>query len=171
MNLYKGFTIIELIVVIAIIAVLTGVVLSSVNGYMNKAKVAASKAQIQQLTKYTTMYYEANGSMAGFCSDITSLNILQSLKKAAGNKTWSVSCADSTTGYMSFDPDPWTVYARPLPPVACSDSAMAFFMISGLPTDLVSSGCLCGSVKAGGDNNINVNVCPVLTTNTGCLCQ
>ena len=46
MKKQKGFTIIELIVVIAIIAVLAAVVLLNVTGYINKGKDAASKAEM-----------------------------------------------------------------------------------------------------------------------------
>ncbi|MFA6190150.1 MAG: prepilin-type N-terminal cleavage/methylation domain-containing protein [Candidatus Staskawiczbacteria bacterium] len=45
----KGFTIIELIVVIAIIAVLAGIVLVNVTQYINKSKDAAIKANLRQI--------------------------------------------------------------------------------------------------------------------------
>ncbi|MCX6718699.1 MAG: prepilin-type N-terminal cleavage/methylation domain-containing protein [Candidatus Staskawiczbacteria bacterium] len=49
MNKSKGFTIIELIVVIAIIAVLAAIVLVNVTGYINKGKDAAAQGNLASL--------------------------------------------------------------------------------------------------------------------------
>ena len=46
-----GFTIIELIVVIAIISVLAAIVLPNVSGYLQKAKTAAAVSEIRELQK------------------------------------------------------------------------------------------------------------------------
>jgi len=57
----KGFTIIELIVVIAIIAVLAGIVLVNVQGYMAKAKNAKRNSDIASYVKAFQIYYTDNG--------------------------------------------------------------------------------------------------------------
>ena len=49
MNKLKGFTIIELIVVIAIIAILASIVLINVTGYLNKSKDSAMKENMHTL--------------------------------------------------------------------------------------------------------------------------
>ncbi|MCX6721887.1 MAG: prepilin-type N-terminal cleavage/methylation domain-containing protein, partial [Candidatus Staskawiczbacteria bacterium] len=49
MNKQKGFTIIELIVVIAIIAVLAGIVLVNVTSYINKSRNAAVKGNLSTM--------------------------------------------------------------------------------------------------------------------------
>jgi prepilin-type N-terminal cleavage/methylation domain-containing protein len=63
----KGFTIIELIVVIAIIAILAAIVIINITAYIQKAKVAAINATLDQISKAAAAYYATNGSYAGFC--------------------------------------------------------------------------------------------------------
>lgn len=60
----KGFTIIELIVVIAIIAVLAGIVLISVSAYTMKSKDASIKSMLSNLYSVATIYYEKNGTFS-----------------------------------------------------------------------------------------------------------
>ena len=58
----KGFTIIELIVVIAIVAVLATIIITSVNQFQAKARDAKRKADISQIVKGLGMYYILHGS-------------------------------------------------------------------------------------------------------------
>jgi len=71
-NIKKGFTIIELIVVVAIIAILAAVVMFGVTQYINKSKIAAVKVELDQISKAAVIYYGENGSMANFCGETTS---------------------------------------------------------------------------------------------------
>jgi type II secretion system protein G len=59
----RGFTIIELIVVIAIISLLASIVLTNVNGYMAKARDAKRMSDIDQISKALYMYYAQNSNM------------------------------------------------------------------------------------------------------------
>lgn len=70
MQKQKGFTIIELIVVIAIIAVLAGIILVSVTQYNVKAKNAAIKAQMKEYYIAQTQNYERDGYYS-YCMDNT----------------------------------------------------------------------------------------------------
>jgi len=65
MNKQKGFTIIELIVVIAIIAVLAAIVLVNVTGYINKAKDAGIKGNMSGMITNAATYFEENSTDAG----------------------------------------------------------------------------------------------------------
>lgn len=61
MQRQKGFTIIELIVVIAIIAILAAVVMINVNGYLAKARNAKRVAEVGEYIKALSLYYADNG--------------------------------------------------------------------------------------------------------------
>ncbi|MBM3206172.1 MAG: prepilin-type N-terminal cleavage/methylation domain-containing protein [Candidatus Staskawiczbacteria bacterium] len=62
----KGFTIIELLVVVAIIAVLAAIVLVNVTQYINKGKDAAIKGNMATILTNMAVWYDQNGSYAGF---------------------------------------------------------------------------------------------------------
>jgi general secretion pathway protein G len=57
----KGFTIVELIVVVATIAVLAAIVLTNVNQYTAKARDAKRMTDLKQIRIALQMYYEQNG--------------------------------------------------------------------------------------------------------------
>ena len=58
----KGFTIIELIVVIAIIAVLSAIVMTNVTAYQKKARNAQRLAEVKSYATAFEIAYENNGS-------------------------------------------------------------------------------------------------------------
>ena len=62
----KGFTIIELIVVIAIIAVLATIVLVNVTQYINKGKDAAAQGNLASLLTNSATFIDGGGTYAGF---------------------------------------------------------------------------------------------------------
>jgi prepilin-type N-terminal cleavage/methylation domain-containing protein len=65
MNKQKGFTIIELIVVIAIIAVLAAIVLVNVTSYINKSKNAAVKGNMATILTNSAVYFDTNPASTG----------------------------------------------------------------------------------------------------------
>src|SRR5437667_14039 len=65
----KGFTIIELLVVVAIIAVLAAIVLVNVTQYINKGKDAAIKGNMATILTNMAVYYDANGNYTSFAAD------------------------------------------------------------------------------------------------------
>jgi len=73
MNKSKGFTIIELIVVIAIIAVLAAIVLVNVTQYISKSRNAGIQSNLSVLQTNAASYFEANSGVfgSGFTADTT----------------------------------------------------------------------------------------------------
>jgi len=88
----KGFTLIEIIVVIAIIAVLSSVILFSVTQYINKSKDSNIAGNLAVLVPAGEVYYNGNNksSYAGFCSSNVIINAISQmpvkLQDFCGNK-------------------------------------------------------------------------------------
>jgi prepilin-type N-terminal cleavage/methylation domain-containing protein len=80
----KGFTIIELIVVIAIIAVLAAIVLVNVTQYINKGKDAAAEGNLATLLTNSAIYYDSHGNYDGFQSDPSWLSVAQEIVNNLG---------------------------------------------------------------------------------------
>jgi len=57
----KGFTLIELIVAIAIIGILAGIVVAGATGYINKAKIARANVDASNIGKALTLFYAEYG--------------------------------------------------------------------------------------------------------------
>ncbi|MEK7664363.1 MAG: type II secretion system protein [Patescibacteria group bacterium] len=64
----KGFTIIELLVAVAIVAVLSTIVLFNVVQYGNKGKNAAINGNLSTMITNAAIYVDANGNYTGFCT-------------------------------------------------------------------------------------------------------
>jgi len=73
----KGFTIIELIIVIAVITILASIVLINVTAYLSQSKDAAIKGNMASIISNAAAYFESNsgsytdtaGTDTGFCGD------------------------------------------------------------------------------------------------------
>lgn len=66
----KGFTLVELIVVVAIIGVLSAILIPSMMGYVKKTKYATANANAKEifnnLSSYATQMYVSKGITGGF---------------------------------------------------------------------------------------------------------
>ncbi len=98
----RGFTLIEIMVVVVIISVLIGLVAPNIMGRVDEAKVTAAKADIATMSQALDMYRIDNGS---YPSTEQSLQAL--VEKPSGTpepRNWSPS------GYMKkkeLPKDPW----------------------------------------------------------------
>ena len=80
MNYSKAFTLIELIVTIAIIAVLSAIVLVGVTGYISKGKDSAVSGSLSTLIPAGEVYYNGNvNSYSGFCNPLTTGTVFKNV--------------------------------------------------------------------------------------------
>ena len=97
----KGFTIIELLVVVAIIAVLTGIVLVNVTQYINRGKDSSVQGNLSSILVNAAIFYDnpalGNGTYTGLCGNATITVPLAAANKAYnGDVTPVVTDCNST---------------------------------------------------------------------------
>lgn len=94
-HLAQGFTILELLVVIAVIAVLAAIVLVNVTQYINKGNNAAIKANLATILTNSATYFETQHDYASFCTSSGYTNPAAAIAQAGGSPICNVS--DDTT--------------------------------------------------------------------------
>ena len=103
MNKTKGFTIIELIVVIAIIAVLAAIVMVNVTQYLNKGKDAAIQGKLSGILTDAAQIYDDTGSYATVCTNATVAAALAAADAAYDGNTTANQVTDcNASGTSSF---------------------------------------------------------------------
>ena len=110
-----GFTIIELLIVIAIIAALAAIVLANITSYLNSGKNSAIKGNLDTVLKSGAGYYESNSNYGvdattNFCTSsyftnpraaITNIGETATCNVDASYTAW---CACSTMKVTSAEP-------------------------------------------------------------------
>ena len=95
----RGFTLMELLVVVAIIGILAAIVMVSLNTARNKGKNGAVKAQMAQLRSAAEMFSEDNsGSFTGWCADGETAKISAGVVNSGGA---SFSCNESSSAWAA----------------------------------------------------------------------
>ena len=105
LNKSKGFTIIELIVVIAIIAILAAVIITNVSQYTTKSRDTAAMEDLNTLSNAGLKYYTANSNYDNFfyTTDNTLSPDYFTVSTALTNMSYSIStsCAGGSTNCVS----------------------------------------------------------------------
>ena len=147
----KGFTLIELIVVIAIIAILSGVVLLGVTKYINIWKDSSLKGNLSVLITDGETFYNNNGNSYNAGTDATNF-----CKSNAVNNAWAQISNEPDISDENCNPTPdgtaWAACAQEFSNTSnyyCVDSTGAHEEV-------------CGSSCSG-----SLTQCP-LPANTGC---
>jgi prepilin-type N-terminal cleavage/methylation domain-containing protein len=142
----KGFTLVELLVSITIMAVLSGIILFGVTQYINKSKDSNIYANLAILIPAGEVYYNAENASAGdgyhgFCASSVVSNAKNQIPiNSIGNTgctnagTAGLCCAeDSSNNYQS-----WAACVREF-----TNSAKAYCVDSrGVKKDIDNSACL-----------------------------
>ncbi len=93
-NARKGFTILELMVVVVIVAVLTAIVLSNISQYVNRGKNSSIKGNLTSVFTNSAVYFDANANYNVFCNTSYVLTAQASIAKSNGGAagTWNCTC-------------------------------------------------------------------------------
>jgi len=82
----KGFTIIELIVVVSIIGVLATIVLTNASSYKGKAKDVVIKEDMNNFFHLAQEYFDSHGNYGGFCNDNSTQVLFDAIPAYEGKK-------------------------------------------------------------------------------------
>lgn len=129
----KGFTIIELVVVIAIIAVLAAIVLINVAGYINKGKDATIKANMHTVQTTVIATNSQNGGTwaAPTTSDYTNVTAWFTANSVTYSPLWTTGGFCATAVLKETSAGTW-----------CVDST-GYSGLVGAATDCASSDYTC----------------------------
>lgn len=106
----RGFTIIELIVVISIISVLAGIVATNVFKYIIRGKDSSVRSEMAQLSAFGLIYFEKNNSYSSFCDAVETQPFFMKIADFVGNvpvvcnngvNKWKSCCVDDSHGNVS----------------------------------------------------------------------
>jgi prepilin-type N-terminal cleavage/methylation domain-containing protein len=119
-NKNKGFTLIELLVVISIIALLSAIVLASLNSARMKGRVASVQVAIDQTKKALQLYWVDNG---GFPEDVQDLvaGYIGEVDESIMDYIPSGCTGEICDSYSIWDPSTVSVASWNLAVAHCSD--------------------------------------------------
>lgn len=109
-NRRRGFTIVELLIVIVVIAILAAIVIVAYTGIQNKAHAAAAQAASNTITKLLTNSYTLNGTYPADLSTINNGSPMPSTDGStyvyhpgAGNSSYCVTVTNGGASYKVTD--------------------------------------------------------------------
>ena len=103
----RGFTIVELLIVVVVISILTAITIVAYNGITNRAKTAALQSALNQAVKKINLYaiengdnYPATASDAGLF-DTADVSYAYEKNNAASPKAYCITTTSSSMSYFS----------------------------------------------------------------------
>lgn len=126
----RGFTIVELLIVVVVIAILAAITIVAYNGVQNKARAASLQSNLSQIYKKAEYYNQTNGR---YPTDLSEINFT-----ADGSVTFQYlpNSAVNPTAYCA----------------AASTVSMSYTLSSTASTPVLGGCSLSGGVIASGDN-------------------
>ncbi len=158
----QGFTIVELIVVIAVIAVLAAIIMANVTGYIGKSRDTSAKSSANQISTMATDYILNSGTASNLCASSSVTNLADSVKHYSSSYTFY--CYDPASSYI--------VYKQKENPLIASASAQTG------SDDLLGSDDIFDDEEDGTTGSGNANCSSLdwyayvsgLNSSTGCWC-
>lgn len=99
----RGFTIVELLIVVVVIAILASITIVSYNGIQNRAKAAATQQNVSQAVKKINLWkvdnVDQSPDLTAFVNLVGSANSSQYQYTPGANGTF---CVTATTGNLSY---------------------------------------------------------------------
>lgn len=81
----KGFTIVELLIVIVVIAILAAISVVAYNGVQERARNSSALTLASQIAKKAEVYYAVNGTYPTVAANFTGESALEGMKVTFGN--------------------------------------------------------------------------------------
>jgi type IV pilus assembly protein PilE len=86
-NRYRGFTLVELLVVVAIIGILAAIAIPSYTDYVRKAARADARSAVLDLAQNEERYFTNNASYLGLALDVDAKDVPVGWKNLVGGDT------------------------------------------------------------------------------------
>lgn len=93
----SGFTLVELMIAVAIVSVIAAIAIPAYNGYITEARISTAQFNMNSLKLFLEDYRLDNGCYTVGCGSATSYNTLAAINSAYG---WEPRSNDSTMTYI-----------------------------------------------------------------------